>query len=77
VRREQILALFEKYKVAAFLTGHLHYSVLGYYHGILLQTTASTAKNFDAEPLGFRVWRVDAKGYITNEYVPVKVEEKK
>lgn len=70
-RREKLLALFAQYHVAAYLTGHLHRSLLGLYQGTALVSSASTAVNFTADPLGFRVWHVDAKGFLTHEYVPV------
>lgn len=76
-RRLKILALFEQYKVAAYLTGHLHYNLVAAYHGTLLISNASTAKNFSGEKPGFRVWHIDDSGYITHEYVPAVPTENK
>jgi 3',5'-cyclic AMP phosphodiesterase CpdA len=71
LRRNVILALFEKYKVAAYLSGHMHYSATGTYHGITLVSCPSLAKNFSGEKPGFYLWRLDANAKLTYEYVPL------
>jgi 3',5'-cyclic AMP phosphodiesterase CpdA len=71
LRRNAILALFEKHKVAAYLSGHMHYNATGTYHGITLVSCPSLAKNFSSDKPGFYVWRLDAKGILTYEYIPL------
>ncbi len=71
LRRNAILALFEKYKVAAYLSGHMHYSATCTYHGITLVSCPSLAKNFSGEKPGFYLWRLDANAKLTYEYVPL------
>lgn len=71
LRRNAILALFEKHKVAAYLSGHMHYSATGTYHGITLVSCPSLVKNFSSEKPGFYIWRQDAKEKLSYEYVPL------
>jgi 3',5'-cyclic AMP phosphodiesterase CpdA len=56
--RVEILDLFEKNNVAAYLTGHRHEFIQHNYQGIQLVTAETTSKNFDGRPLGFRRWDV-------------------
>jgi 3',5'-cyclic AMP phosphodiesterase CpdA len=72
VIRAKLLALFEQHGVRAYLSGHLHYNLVNAYHGIALVSTGSTAKNFTADKLGFRVWRLAEDGTLTHEYVAVE-----
>lgn len=73
-RRAQVLALYEKYHITAYLSGHLQHNLEGYYHGILFVSNASSVLNFSADKVGFRVWRLAESGYLTQEYVPLSVQ---
>ncbi len=70
VTRRPLLALLAKYRVAAYLAGHIHMNAVASYEGIPMVANGSTAKNFSAEPLGFRVWHIEAQGAIAHEWTP-------
>lgn len=71
VTRRPLLALLAKYRVAAYLAGHIHMNAVASYEGIPMVADGSTAKNFSAEPLGFRLWHIDGQGVITHEWTQV------
>ncbi|MEI7832680.1 MAG: metallophosphoesterase [bacterium] len=70
--RPRVVDLFVKYHVLAYLTGHLHYNLVASYQGITLVSNASSVKNFSDDPIGYRVWNLDDKGYLTQKYVGIK-----
>ncbi len=57
-KRQQLLQLFKEYNVKAYLSGHTHKTVINKYEYIQLVSGETTSKNFDQNPLGFRVWKV-------------------
>ncbi len=57
-KRMELLDLFEKNNVKAYLTGHRHAFVQNYNRGVQLVSVESTTKNFDDRPLGYRQWEV-------------------
>ena len=71
-KRKELLALFDKHGVAAMLSGHAHRNVAHEHNGVQLVISASTSRNVDGAPMGFRVWRIGKKRPYQHEYVPVK-----
>lgn len=64
-KRQQLLQLFQENNVKAYLSGHTHKTVINNYDGIQLVSGETTSKNFDGNPLGFRVWYVSS--YTTQQ----------
>ena len=73
--RMEILALFTKNNVKAYLSGHRHQLVVNNYENILLVSGETTSKNFDERPLGFRLWSVSSNT-LSNIFVPLKEIDK-
>jgi len=73
--RMEILALFTKNNVKAYLSGHRHQLVVNNYENILLVSGETTSKNFDERPLGFRLWSVSSDT-LSNIFVPLKEIDK-
>jgi 3',5'-cyclic AMP phosphodiesterase CpdA len=57
-KRQELLSLFEENNVVAYLSGHTHKTVINNFEKIQLVSGETTSKNFDQNPLGFRVWKV-------------------
>ena len=81
-KRLELVALFKQHGVRAYLTGHTHKQVLNVHDGIRLVSSATTSKNFDKAPRGFRAWRISGAEPLTHEYVvvagaPPPLDEKK
>lgn len=72
--RKQILELFTKNNVKAYLSGHRHQLVVNNYENIQLVSGETTSKNFDKRPLGFRLWRVSSDT-LSNIFVPLKANK--
>ncbi len=60
VKRKEILELFKKNNVKAYLSGHTHKLVINNYENIQLVSGETTSENFDNRPLGFRLWQVSS-----------------
>ena len=71
VKRKEILELFKKNNVIAFLSGHTHKLVINNYENIQLVSGETTSKNFDDRPLGFRLWQVSSDT-IKHHFVSLK-----
>lgn len=69
-KRKELLALFKKNNVKAFLTGHTHRLAINEYDGIQLVSGETTSKNFDNRPMGFRLWQVE-KDTAFHKFVPL------
>lgn len=59
-KRQEILTLFLKNNVLAYLSGHTHRTIINRYENIQLVSGETTSKNFDNRPLGFRLWQVSS-----------------
>jgi 3',5'-cyclic AMP phosphodiesterase CpdA len=70
--RLRLLALLTRHHVAAYLAGHAHRNVATRYEGIPLVTSATTSRNFDGAPMGFRLWVVPSAGALRHEYIAVE-----
>ncbi|MCK5103753.1 MAG: metallophosphoesterase, partial [Cyclobacteriaceae bacterium] len=73
-KRNEILALFKRNNVKAYLSGHRHETVINSYVNIQLVSGETTSKNFDERPLGFRLWEVSTDT-ILHRFVPVNLLE--
>lgn len=67
-RRKELLDLFKKNNVQAYLSGHKHETIINEYENIQLVSGETTSKNFDKRPMGFRLWDV-AKDSISHQFV--------
>lgn len=70
-KRNELLDLFRKNSVTAYLSGHSHTTILNNYEGIQLVSGETTSKNFDKRPLGFRLWTMN-KDSIFQKFVPLE-----
>lgn len=70
--RRRLLELFERYQVAAVLTGHRHRLVVNRYGRIQMVSGETTSRNSDKRPLGFRVWTVNAARPPEHVFVPLE-----
>jgi 3',5'-cyclic AMP phosphodiesterase CpdA len=73
-KRKEILTLFKKNNVKAYLSGHRHKTVINSYEDIQLVSGETTSKNFDERPMGFRMWEVSSDT-ITHRFVPLDISE--
>lgn len=67
-RRAALYDLYAAHGVRALLAGHTHRNLLRESGPVPQVTTASTSHNYDAAPLGFRLWHVNPAGAIRHEY---------
>jgi len=70
-KRKEILGLFKKNKVKAYLSGHKHELLINSYENIQLVSGETTSKNFDKRPMGFRLWEV-ATDTVFHKFVPLE-----
>lgn len=70
--RGDLLGLLVRHGVVAYMAGHMHKNNPLEYEGIPIIVSASTSKNFDGAPMGFRVWALDEDGPVSHEFVAVK-----
>ena len=70
--RLHLLRLFKEHGVAAYLSGHTHRNLIKAYGGIQLVTSATTSRNFDAAPMGFRLWQIRPARPYRHEYIGIK-----
>ena len=71
-KRRELLALFEQHGVVAMLSGHVHRNIVNTHRGIQFVSSATTSRNFDGAPMGFRVWRVGETRPYGHEFVAVE-----
>ncbi|MCD6597038.1 MAG: metallophosphoesterase [Bacteroidales bacterium] len=71
IKRKEVLNLFKQNNVVAYLTGHTHKRVINSYDNIKLISEVTTSKNFDGNPLGFRVWEVSSDT-ITHHFISLQ-----
>jgi len=70
--RVQLLELGRDHGVVAYLAGHIHRNNVVEYEGAQIVASASTSRNTDGSPRGYRVWHVAESGELTHEYIPVQ-----
>jgi len=73
--RKSVLDAAVKHGARAWLAGHAHKNILAEYEGMPVVVSATTSKNFDGAPYGFRVWSVDGKGVLTHRYEALALPE--
>ncbi len=59
-KRQELLTIFTRNNVVAYLSGHKHEVVINRFENIQLVTGETTSKNFDGRPMGFRHWEVSS-----------------
>ncbi len=73
--RARVLKAAQENGVRAWLAGHAHKNVLTEYEGFPIVVSATTSKNFDGAPYGFRVWNVDENGALSHTYEALELPE--
>ncbi len=73
--RARVLSAAKENGVRAWLAGHAHKNVLTEYEGIPIVVSATTSRNFDGAPYGFRVWSVDEQGALSHTYKALELPE--
>lgn len=76
IKRSELLELFYKNNVVAYLSGHSHKLIVNNYKGIQLISGETTSKNFDDRPFGFRIWSV-SQDTVKHEFVPLNFSKAK
>ncbi len=71
-KRGELLRVFEACGVIAVLSGHTHKTILNEYKGIQMVCSATTSKNFDGKPFGFRLWHVDEGSSPQHEFITLE-----
>jgi 3',5'-cyclic AMP phosphodiesterase CpdA len=61
--RTKLLRLFERARVTAVFSGHLHRNQSSSYHGIAMITTPSSCRNFDGSAFGYALVTVTDTGF--------------
>ena len=69
-KRKELLAAFEKNNVKAYLSGHTHRLAINAINDIQLVSGETTSRNFDNNPMGFRLWNVE-KDTVFHQFVPL------
>jgi hypothetical protein len=54
------------------LSGHVHRNIVNTHRGIQFVSSATTSRNFDDAPMGFRVWRIGKTRPYAHEFVAVR-----
>jgi len=72
IKRKELLNIFVKSKVVAYLSGHAHRPLINNYKHIQLVSGESTSKNLDLiSDLGFRLWNV-SKDTIFQHFISLE-----
>lgn len=74
-KRKELLAQMKSSGVIAWLAGHVHKNLELDYQGMPVVASATTSKNFDQAPYGFRVWKINQDNSLENRYVPLDIPE--
>lgn len=72
-KRKQLLAAVKAADVKAWLAGHVHKNIVLDYESIPVVASATTSKNFDGAPFGFRVWEANEDGTLSHRYEPLEI----
>ncbi|MBX3179571.1 MAG: metallophosphoesterase [Candidatus Hydrogenedentes bacterium] len=73
--RAEVLELAKGAGVKAWLAGHVHKNLERDFEGIPVIASATTSKNFDGAPYGFRVWTLGGDGALSHRYVALEIPE--
>lgn len=74
-KRRELLELVESSGVVAWISGHLHKTVINEHEGIQLVSSENTSSSFDGKPFGFRVWRIGETRPYENDFVPLDLSK--
>ncbi len=72
-KRKELLTQVKAAGVKAWLAGHVHKNIVLDYEGIPVVASATTSKNFDGAPFGFRVWEAREDGALDHRYVAMEI----
>lgn len=73
--RAAVLDLAKAAGVKAWLAGHVHKNLLLDYGGMPVVASATTSRNFDGAPYGYRVWTVAEDGTLSHDYQALDIPE--
>ncbi|WP_430809300.1 MULTISPECIES: metallophosphoesterase [unclassified Carboxylicivirga] len=71
LKRQELLALFSRNNVVAYLSGHAHKLIINNYDNIQMVSGETLSRNFDNKPFGFRLWQVSPDTVMQN-FVPLQ-----
>lgn len=71
--RTALLARMKAAGVKGWLAGHVHKNVVRDFQGMPIIASATTSRNFDGAPFGFRVWEVGADGTLSHHYEALEI----
>lgn len=74
-KRQELLRLAKDAGVRAWLAGHVHKNLLLDFEGMPVIASATTSRNFDGAPFGFRLWTAGADGTLRHEYQALTIPE--
>ncbi|MBL7647725.1 MAG: metallophosphoesterase [Candidatus Hydrogenedentes bacterium] len=72
-KRKEILARVKGAGVRAWLAGHVHKNIVLDHEGVPVVASATTSKNFDGAPFGFRVWEANEDGALSHRFVALEI----
>ena len=72
-KRATVLAEVKAAGVKAWLAGHVHKNLVLDYEGMPVVASATTSRNFDGAPFGFRIWEVNTDGLLTHRYEALEI----
>lgn len=70
-KRRELLQMYDKYGVVAYLSGHAHRTIIKEYMDIQLVTGATTSINFEDDHMGFRLWQIGSTRPYSHELIGV------
>ena len=73
--RKRVVGLAESHGAKAWLAGHVHKNLETAHGKMPIIASATTSKNFDGAPYGFRVWTVDDTGTLSHRYEALDLPE--
>jgi len=73
-KRAELLALYDRCGVVAVLGGHVHRLLIHEWKGLQLVNGETTSKNFDSRAPGFRLWYVDGRRCLRNDFVALEMD---
>ena len=70
--RQELMTLCKEQGVVAYMTGHAHKNIVREFEGIPMVVSATSSRNFDGAPMGYRVWTLGSKGELAHEFVHIQ-----
>lgn len=72
-QRESVLSRVKTAGVKAWLAGHVHKNIVLDHEGMPIVASATTSKNFDGAPFGFRIWTCHGDGALTHRFEALEI----